>query len=227
MTAGRRALRNAVIRQARLLGCGRKELEILFGMPRPTVNRVVKGLPKPAGRGPRALSGTVQWAVTAFWYEIAGRQGANPPPLTGGTASALLRSFCDICRQDVAAVTRDGARSLGLGAWEHRLPEEPTSLEDLYARAAIVCQDDPRPEQCVAGPARFTLLAAGLRAHPYELAMFLIRHVNTRAVWVRPCLTCGYAFVSPSNAHRHCGCPPETADRHLITPRRLVSSAAF
>lgn len=219
----RRTIRNGIIRELRRLGCRTTELVNLLGIPRATVTRVVQGTsPDPAFLRHRQLTALEQWVIAAFWHEVAGREGLTPPPV-----AELLRSFCVVCRGVPAAHPAPPAQATPLQQYPltaRTVPPEAggTEFEALYDHALRVCRQDPRPDQCLTGPARFALFCAGLGAHPWTVAVFVNQHVSARACAVRACIRCGRKFVSPSRAHLQCGCGPDADRLYPVAPTRLA-----
>lgn len=218
-----RGIRDGVIQELRRLGCRTTELVNLLGIPRATVTRAAERTqPDPPFLRRRQLTALEQWVITAFWHEVAGREGLNPPPV-----AELLRSFCDVCRGVRAAHPGRPSRATLLQEdllTSLTVPPEAgvIELEQLYDRALLVCRQNPRPDQCLSGPARFALFCAGLGANPWTVAVFLNQHVSSRACAVRACLRCGRKFVSPSRAHLHCGCGPDADRLYALSPTRLA-----
>ena len=223
VNALRRSIRDGVLRELRRLGCRTTELVNLLGIPRATVARAVERTqPDPAFLRRRQLTALEQWVITAFWHEVAGRDGLNPPPV-----AELLRSFCNVCRGGRAPHPGLSRRANPLQEYLVTSLTVPaaagaTELEQLYDQALRVCWQDPRPDRCLSGPARFALFCAGLGAHPWTVAVFVNQHVSSRACAVRACLRCGRKFVSPSRAHLHCGCGPDADRLYALSPTRLA-----
>lgn len=223
VNALRRSIRDGVLRELRRLGCRTTELVNLLGIPRATVARAVERTqPDPACLRRRQLTALEQWVITAFWHEVAGREGLNPPPV-----AELLRSFCNVCRGGRAPHPAPPARANPLQEYLLTSLTVPaaagaTELEQLYDQALRVCRQDPRPDRCLSGPARFALFCAGLGANPWTVAVFVNQHVSSRACAVRACLRCGRKFVSPSRAHLHCGCGPDVDRLYALSPTRLA-----
>lgn len=219
----RRVLREGVVRELRRLGGRPTELVHLLGIPRATVTRFIRATKAdPSFIRHRQLTARQQWVVTAFWYEIAGRHGINPPPL-----DQLLRSFCDVCRgadDRPSASSRhfDLLEEFSLRAVTARPSAEPVPLEEIYRQAHRLCRREPRPEACVTGAARFGLLCAGLSAAPWPIAIFLTQHVHERGCWVRMCSQCEQRFVSESPAHKHCGCRLNQEGPQPLSPARVA-----
>lgn len=215
-----RLLRDRLIWEYHRLGCRTTELVHLLGITRATIQRAVGvAESQPVAQTRHTLTILDQWFFTAFWHEVAGRRGVDPPTL----GPEFLRALCPLCPSltplapDQAQQTPASARH-GAGAAEGA----PEFLVDVYRAAGLLCSRARRPASCLTGAARFLLVCDALSRNPWTAALFITQHVSKQRCGVRTCLRCGGRFVSPSPAIKHCGCPPETTSPGPMTLTRLA-----